>query len=164
MKTKREAMALFIGLKKLANLKGVKFAYFVTKNMAALLPEMKALEEVSAPSEEYQEFDKKRVELIKKFAKKNDKGGFNIVDGNYELEDEKGMEEAFEVLKAENKEVWDARKEQEKEYTALLETPSEAVLHKINLDEIPADISVAQMLSITDLVDESIKSPFVPKQ
>ena len=163
--TKNDSIALFQSLNRLGTLKGVKFAYGVSRNISLLKPEVESLEKAAAVSEEYAEFEKARIALVEKFAKKDDKGKFIKKSNNYEIEEGKQeeLDKEFEALKAENQKVFDARLKQIEEYNELLKTDSEVKLFKINLSDVPTDISVSQMYSISAIVDEDIPSPFQGK-
>ena len=158
--TKNEVVQLFSALNQLGALKGVKMAYGVSRNLTLLKPELESLEKASVPTDEYKKFDELRIEMVKKFAKKEDKGEPVITGNEFELEDKAGMEKAFDELKAEHKEVWDARMKQMEEYNELLKTDSSVVLYKINLSDVPADITVAQLHGISAIISEDIVSPF----
>lgn len=164
--TKSESIALFQSLNKLGNLKGVKFAYAVSKNVSLLKPEVESLEKASTASEEFNEFEKKRVALVESFAKKDSEGKPQKTnkDGvdTYLIEDGKQeeLDEAFEKLKSENQEVWDARLKQVKEYNELLKTDSSVTLYKVALVDVPSDISVQQMYSISAIVEDATPSPY----
>src|SRR3990167_3118759 len=109
---KSEVIRLYRALNQLGNLSCVKFTYAVARNIAALKSEIESLEKATVASLEYQEFDKLRVELVEKHAKKNDKGK-PIIEGNtYVLEDEKAFNKAFDKLRDSHKKVVDAREKQ----------------------------------------------------
>lgn len=163
--TKNESVALFQSLNRLGNLKGVKFAYGVSRNISLLKPEVESLEKAVAVSEEYAEFEKKRIALVEKFAKKDEKGKFIMTGNNYEIEEGKQgeLDKEFEELKSDNEEVFSARLKQVEEYNELLKTESSVVLHKVSLADVPVDISVQQMFGISAIVDESVPSPYPVK-
>ena len=161
---KSDSIVLFQALNKLGNLAGVKFAYAVNRNLALLKPELESLEKASAPSEEYMKFEKEiRIPMVEKFAKKDDKGKPIQKDNQYEIEDQKGLVKAFAKVKEENKEVFEAREKQVLEYNELLKTDSDVVLFKISKDELPSNISVAQLNGIMAIVSEDIPSPYPTK-
>ena len=158
--TKSESVALFNSLNTLGKLKGVKFAYAVSKNVSTLKTELESLEKVSAMSKEYEEFEKKRVAMVESFSKKDNEGNPEKKGNNYIIEDGKQeeLDKAFEALKAENQELWDSRLKQIDEFNELLKTDSTVVLHKVSLNDVPADITVEQMHAITAIIDEGIPS------
>lgn len=160
--TKSESIALFNALNTLGKLKGVKFAYAVSKNVSLLKAELESLEKASAASKEFEEFEVKRIAMVEKFAKKDKDGKAEKKGNNYIIEDGKQAEldKEFEVLKKENKDVWDARLKQLEEYNELLKTDSSVKLHKILLSDLPTDITVEQLYSIYSVVEDNIPSPY----
>jgi hypothetical protein len=163
--TKGESIELFTALGKLGKLKGVKFAYAISRNYSLLRTEMESLEKVSYPSKDFQEFEKKRIALVEKFSKKDKDGNPEKQGNNYIIEDGKQpeLDAEFEILKKENQELWDARLKQIEEYNELLKTESTLTLHKISLSNVPVDISVEQLHSISEIIEEGVESPYVPE-
>ncbi len=160
--TKNESVGLYQALNQLGSLKGVKFAYAVSKNLSILKPDIESLEKAITPTPEYSEFEKLRIAMVEKFAKKNEKGEFEKKGNNYQIEDGKQgeLDAEFEALKKEHQEVFDARFNQVEEYNKLLSTDSTVVLYKVALADVPSDISVNQMYSIKEIVEESVPSPY----
>lgn len=158
--TKKDSVDLYVNLNKLGNLSGVKFAYAVSRNIALLKPEIEALDKSMEISEEFKKFEDLRMEVVKKFAKKDEKGEPVSVNNNYVLANQADFDIAFDVLKSEHKEIWENRLKQIEEYNELLKTDSSVVLHKVSLSDIPNNITVTQMYSISAIVDESVPSPY----
>lgn len=157
--TKEEILNLSESLNDIKNLKGVKFAYFVARNIQIINSEIENIKKTLEPSKEYAEYNKKRIELAKKYSKKDDKGNpltkkINDSMINYELEDEKGFENEFNKLKEENKSILDIRKQQEKEFNDLLKTESDLTLFKININDVPNEITGEQLHNIINLIEE----------
>ena len=156
---KSESITLFRNLNTLGGLKGVKFSYAVAKNLNILKPELESLEKSMEASDSFKEYDAKRVVLVEKHANKDKDGKpkkeeVNGVEQYVVEENKKAFEKDWESLKKEYKDALDARQKQTDEYTELLTTKSEVVLHKIKLEDVPADINAQQMAGIVDLVDE----------
>ena len=128
----------------LLNLKGVKFAYAIAKNIRLIRAEVELLEK--AKSEKYKEYDNKRLELAKKHAQKDDKGNPQIVNNSYILENQEVFNDEFEILKKEYE-------SEIKEYEDLLNTENDIKLYKIKLVDIPLDITAGQMLVIEEIVE-----------
>jgi len=162
---KSDLLVLNQNLNKLGNLSGVKFAYCVSRNLSLIKPEIESLQKIVEPSEEYQKFDKERIEMVEKFAKKDEKGKAIQVNNNYEIEEGKQeeLDKEFGILKMEHQEAFDAREKQIAEYNELLKTELTIVLHKIALADVPQNITVQQMYGISDIVEESIPSPYPSK-
>lgn len=160
MSTKTEIIQLYQALNRLGNLSGVKFAYAVSRNIHLIEPEIKSIEKALEASDEFKKFEDKRMELVNKFGKKDDKGKPLVKDNEYEMDNKEEFEKEFETLKEENKEVYEARQKQIEEYNELLKSESTVVLHKIQLSDVPQNITVTQMNSISSLISEDILSPF----
>ena len=152
--TKQDVLEFYQNMNQLGELKGVRFSYGIAKNLNILKPEIEALQKALEPTKEYQEFDVKRIELVKKYAKLDDKGEPITSRNEYILDDEKAFNKAFEVLKKENKELVDKRDKQIDEYQELLKTESTIELYKIKLADIPEIISAQQMYGISLIVEE----------
>lgn len=150
----KDAVVLFRGLDRLSHLRGVNFAYAVSRNLTALKSIMTAMDKALEATPEYMEFDKARVELAKKHAEKNEKGE-SIIEGNgYVIRDMKAFEKDFEKLKKDNKELVEAREKQIKEYNELLELECVFTPYKIKMSKIPQEISGAEMFLIESIIEE----------
>lgn len=157
---KKDCVELYFNLNKLGNLAGVKFAYGVSKNLALLKPEIESLDKASMPTEEFKAFDEQRLEIVKKFAKKDEKGEPISENNAFIMEDQDAFELEFGTLKAEHQELWDARTRQLEEYNDLLNTESNVVLYKVQLSDVPSAITVAQMYTIQAMIEEGMPSPY----
>jgi hypothetical protein len=151
----KEILKLYTTLSKI-NLPGVKFAYCVAKNMNLLKPEVISLEEAKKPTKDFLEYDAKRVDIVKKYAKKDEKGKFIIENQEYLIDDQDAFEEEFQALKKENflKLYSIARELQMNEFYDLLEKETDIKLFKIALSDVPQGITTYQMHDIMDLVEE----------
>jgi len=137
-----------------ADLKGVKFNYGILKNINKIKPEIESLQESSKPTPEFQEFEKKRVELAKECAKKDDKDKPVIEGDQYQIEDRKAFDKKLDKMREESKVTIDAREKQIEEYNKMLDEEVSIDLYKIKLDVIPEDITSEQMNSISEIIEE----------
>jgi hypothetical protein len=149
-----ELYQLADGLGKMGDLTGVKFAYAIVKNKRIVEDEIKLLSESLKASDKFTEFDKKRVEIVKEHADKDEKGEAKIEGNQYVVSDTKAMEAAIDPLKEEYKDAIEAREAQIKEFSEMLEKEINIELYKIKQDDLPKDISVAQLESIRWIVEE----------
>jgi hypothetical protein len=149
----QEILSLYENLHQL-NLKGVKFSYSVAKNIALLKPEIESLQKVVEQSEDFKKFEQERIELAKKYAKKNESGEPIEEKGQYILEDKEAFKKEFDDLKEKNKEVIEAREAQIKEFNELLEKENDIKFHKISIKDVPEDIATVQMNQIYSLISE----------
>ena len=161
--TKKELLDLFGALQRIKNTPNAKFSYAIAKNMNMILPEIKALEEAQKPTEEFiklqAEFEPERIKIVEKYCKKGEDGKplkKNIqLNGKlveiYDMAQEdqvKSNEECEAAMKALSPKVYQERNEQLEMYQTLLETPVVLMFHKILIDEVPKDISVAEIFPI----------------
>jgi hypothetical protein len=138
------------------NLSGVKFAYFLAKNLNIIKDEIESIKSAIEFSKEYKEFDNERMVLATKHAKKEN-GQPVIKDNSFVLEDEAGFKKDFGKLSEEYTETIEAREKQTEEFNTLLKEESEIKLFKISLKDIPEGITGKQMIGISELIMEDEK-------
>jgi len=133
----------------------VMYTFKITKLLISLKKKIeeyeKAIREASKPSDKFNEYEAKRMELVTKYAKKN-KDGSIMTDknGNAVLSEanKKKFNEEFNKLAEEYKEVIEKRKQQREEVNKLLEQEidiSELDIKPINIDLFPNSINEMQM-------------------
>jgi hypothetical protein len=137
------------------NLKGVKFAYAVAKNINLIQPEIDAIDKAQKPREDYVVYNKERVELAKTHSEKDEKGNPVIQGRNFKIADEAAFEKDWNELKVKHADAITYREQQDKELEDLMEKESTVVLHKVALAEVPADITSQQLTSIFAIIDDS---------
>jgi hypothetical protein len=126
------------------SLEGGKFQYALSKNLKIILSEIDSIDTAYKPSEEFENFEKNRIELLKKYCSKDEQGEF-ILNGNDITFSDKKIEKEFHKSMAElkevNKEVTAKRDKQMKERSAFLkeEIPAENIpkWYKIKAEDIP---------------------------
>lgn len=150
----KDLFVLSAALESVANLPGVKFAYAVAKNLDRIRRELKVLQEVMRPFPNFLEFDKKRIELCKKHAKKDDKGEFCVENDHFQLKDSKKFEIAFKKLKKEHKNAINDREKQEKEYESLTNEECSIDFSMTSESSLPEGITAAQILSIMPIIKD----------
>ena len=157
---KAELFPLFHGLKDVSQFPGVKFAYAVAKNMAAVKTECECLEKSAAASDEFMEYDRKRVELGKELCDMNEDGSpatktsngqeVFMFDGRLTSP---AWEAAITALNAENAEVIAARTAQLDDFNKLLDEDTDVVLFKVSADQLPEGINAAQISTIISIIE-----------
>ncbi len=152
--SKLDLVNLFQALHQVKELKGIKFAYGALRNINIIKPEIEALQKAGEPSLDFIEYEKKRIELAKKFAKKDDKEEPVIEDGKYVLEDKETFDKEWEKLKKEYEEEIGKREWQIKQYNDLLLEDSDIKLHKIKMADVPQDISGKLLEGIFAIIEE----------
>ncbi len=152
--TKRELLRLHAGLVAVGPLTGVRFPYAVVKSMRALSKEVEALKAAAKRSDAFLEFEQARWQLCEEHAKR-DADGPVMVDGNYQFADPKRFQRAFKKLTMKHTDAWVAREKQMEEYEALLDEEAEVTLHQVDVDDLPDDITSAQLNAIFEIVSEN---------
>lgn len=152
----KDLIALFQGIQSVEHLRGAKFSYAMAKNKRVLVAELEDVQKAFQPSESYRVYDQERLSICKKMSKKDPSGTAMMDDaGTYDIEDREAFDVAIENLRVKHIEALEERKEQEKDYSALLEEPINGIeFHKIKEECLPDDISTAQVDAIYELIDE----------
>lgn len=160
-KTNEEIIVLNNALMAVGGLTGVKFAHAVAKNISILKPEINALQESLKDSDEFAEYNKKREELAKEHAVKEN--GAPKVEGNqYVMENKEAFDKAFAEFKKDYKspsgktgeELVTEKEKQFEEYKKLLKEEVELELYQIGMADIPETISAGQMNGIFTLIKD----------
>lgn len=152
--TKQEMFTLYKSLNQLGQLKGVKFAYAVSRNLKKIQPEIDAMDKSFEPSEDFKKFDEERVELAKTHAKKDANGEPETKNNQFIMEDQAVFEVEFTALREKYAEAVKEREDQAKEYDELLKTESSVELYKVKLENVPVDITAMQLHSINEIIEE----------
>lgn len=149
---KSELLKFEAGLNSVSNLKGVKFAYAVAKNLSKVKPEIEAIKKSSEPYENLNEYEKLRLELCEKHAKRDDKGVIITESQQYVMEDIKVFNKAFDKLRKESKEALNQRDDQIKKLEEFLKEESTLELHKIKIEDLPEEITAIQITGIEEMI------------
>ena len=151
---KKDLLALFNSLNSLGSLKGVKFAYAVSRNINKLKSEAESLQKAISPMPLFVEFEKERIELAKSHAKKDESGKPQAKEGSFVLEDPVKFEAEFDKLKKKHKEAISEREKQEDDFKLLLEEEVEIELYKVKLDDVPEEITAQQLHFVSEIIEE----------
>lgn len=151
-KTLRDWGEVYSQLSALKDLSGAKLAYAIAKNKKTILNELEALNEASKPSEEYTKYDRLRVELAKKYAKK-DKDGKPLTEGNvYVMEDYQAFDKEHKELEKEHKKAIDERNKQKEELEEVLDQEKKLTLWPLKKEDLPEEITVEQLEALIDFI------------
>jgi Mg-chelatase subunit ChlI len=128
---------LLTGLMEVENLKGVKFALKVSKNIRLIRSELTQLEEAAKPTPAFLEIAAE-VQAIEADQSKSDEVKKLDIE---RLEKEEGNEEHINF-----------RKEQIAEFQKMMEEETEISLFKLSENHLPADITAKQLNSISLII------------
>ncbi len=154
---KRDLIILQQGIVAVADLFGdnVRFSYAIAKNDKLIAPEVEAINKTLQATPEFSEYETKRVDLVKTYAKK-DNGEAMMANNNFLFdtpEKKKECEDAVAEFKKPYVEVLGKRDEQIKQYNELLDEPSEVKLYMLNENDLPRTITPAQLARIITIVE-----------
>lgn len=157
---KKELQALKNGIEECRSLNGAIFANRLVKNYAKLVEEEKAIEGAKhKPSEKLTEYLAKETELLKNYAKKDDKGELIVrqdedKNTHYTFDNIKEVNEAVKALKLEYPEAVEEIKKASEDFSKLLEEPLDIEFIKIKEADIPNSITVQQLAAIECLIED----------
>lgn len=149
-----ELTRLLQGINAVDSLSGVRFAYAMSKNKKLITSEVETLEDAIKYSDEFEAYEKDRIELCERHAEKDDKGKPKTSGDKYVMADQKKFDKGLEALNEKNKEVIERRKKQGEEYGKLLEVESSYEPFMVEFEDVPKDITVSQMDGIIELIKE----------
>jgi hypothetical protein len=103
MKVKRKDLHQFLqGLQECGKFGDIQFAYAIVKNKKTIKDELAIVEDLAKPSEKFNTYESKRIELIMKLADKDEKGQVITRGNNAQIiEHQKEFEEQLDTLMAE---------------------------------------------------------------
>lgn len=135
--TKQEALNLFNGLNSMGELKGTKFAYGVTKNLAALKGEVEAIQKAGAAQEAL------RIKLLTEASDKDEEGNAITKDNQFQIEPTK-LVTVLKLLSESPETI---------EYQEFMKSESDFQPFMIKLTDLP-EVSVSQMFTLKPLIEE----------
>lgn len=160
--TRSDIVVLNQIIEELENVKGtnIKFAYGLARTKMHLKDEIESIKRATTPPEEFLEFEHKRISLCRAMADRDDDGKpviskngvFSIVQ-NY---DEFMIE--LEQLRKQYKTALDAYGPWKSEQDAFMAERVEVLVHQVDLDHFPNDMTPAQLEKIMPMVKEDSPS------
>ena len=130
--TKGEFVNLINGLFAVQELKGKKFSLSVSKNIILLREELKELEDMGKPSEEFMKLSQK----VNEIANENSKDSKEIID----------------KLEEENKELVEKRRKQMADVTVKMAEEMEVKLNVIPENSLPNEITAKQINQLEQII------------
>jgi hypothetical protein len=119
---KGKLLELNAALKSLERVMNTKFAHAVSRNQDAIEDEIKAIQKSGKMSPGFTEYEKKRFDLVKKFAKLDANGKMiENPDRTVVMENLGAFEAALEPIRLEYKDALDEREKQIKDFEEDLE-------------------------------------------
>lgn len=146
---RKEIPAILSTLDEVSELKGVKFAFSVLKNRKTFEKQIEEdkeiFEKILAPTEDFKEFETKRIELCTIHSEKDEVGNPIVENDQYKISDYDSFNIELEKLYEKHKETVESRKKQIDDYNSLMEEELELEFKKVSFEDIPEDISEKQL-------------------
>lgn len=140
-----------------SEIKGVKFAFTVLKNKKKIEKQVdedkEIIQEILTATDEFKEFEDKRLDLCKLHSNKDEDGEAIVVDEKFDLIDEKLFNKEFDALKDEYAEPISEREQQLKEFQEIMNEEISITFAKLTFEDLPTDISEKQLESIEFMID-----------
>ena len=138
---------------------GLKFAYARVKNKKLVDAEIESIREAFKPSEEIQEYERLRIELLKEYGEMDSFGNFLFEEDGRSVKfasEEKKQEFVvkFNELRDKYKDCFDKETEKEIEYQKFIEEEVSLDFVKVNIDDLPKDITGEQLELLFPIINE----------
>ena len=139
-------------------IKSVKAKYVIAKLLIEIEKEWEILKQAAEPSEQYKQFEEERLELLRKYAKRDEQGNIVYQDktkNSVVIDSEEGKQKLQELLDK----YKDAIEERNKQLDQLRKTiASESIqlqLPKLTLDDLDPDLpqEIFNVFVKLDLID-----------
>ena len=148
------------GFQAIPNKQGIEFSYAVIKNLRLIDEEIKVIDEMFKPTDDYVKKFKPEVDkLVVKHSEKDDTGSPKLVKNQFDQlvydikpNNQKKLDE--DVVKLEKKfpEIAKKRKQQLEEKEKFLQKENKIKLFKIDKKYLPSDITPMQLGAIFEMV------------
>jgi len=139
-------------------LKGKKFAFAVFKNKQLLDSELEAINSVKKiPNDEYTKFEQERTDLCVKHSEKDDNGAPKFNKGqngeqSFQIKEMELFQTDYTVLSEKYKTTLEEVEENRKEFEEFLDNEAEVEFKKVDIDDLPDDISASFLDSISFMI------------
>jgi len=135
-----------------------KLAYALSRTKQFWSSEITAFSKFQQPSDEFVEYEKKRMELLEKYGKKDKEGNLVVVQNGRvsfgATRDKEMFDVAMNLLEEEYKDCIDNRNGQIKEVSEMLMDEVEVAVYQIPFEMIPEEVDFELMEVLTLMIKE----------
>lgn len=159
---KRQQMLTMVEqIRKLGETKNTKLALTLLKSINQLQELLQPVDDLqqkvnSTLGPKLREYEAQRLDLCRSFAKTDDNGIHIIITENevdqYDISDKDAFNKALDALRLEYKTEFDAHKDFQKQIVGLLNEDMNIDSLKINVDDLPIDMSLLDLEPIQGLL------------
>lgn len=147
-----------------------KFSYTLVVMRKRIVPVIEALAAAQAPPDAYTEYDKKRLELCRERAEKDDKGKPQMAPGEsgaleYVIQDMEAFNAEVEAMKVSDahREAVEAYTKQLEDYEKLRDEEADVALMGLRFEDIPEGVTTAHMMGLQPLLEAGGAPPLEPE-
>ena len=140
--------------------KSVKVKYVIAKLLTEIEKELDILRQVAEPSEQFKQFEEERLQLLMKYAKRDEKGNIVYKDSakNFvEIESEEGHQKLKELTEKYKDAIEERKKQLEQLRNTITTETMQIHLPKLSFDDLDPDLpqEVFNIFVKLDLIDEN---------
>jgi DNA repair exonuclease SbcCD ATPase subunit len=133
----------------------LKLNYAISKTEAKIKPVIDAITKIRKPLPEYAKFMQEQVKIAEAHAEKKDGKPVTLDNGSrYDIRDLPALEKATEPLRRKYKKAIAEYEKQNAEIEKFLDTEEEIEIHKVALDDLPAEMHRGIFKAIWPMIDE----------
>jgi len=139
----------------------IKFNYAVLKNRKLLENEIKTLEELSKPSEEFIEFESERYRICSDYSEKDQNGSPILENGVFKIKEDLRDECNSKLLELRDKYINTILEREDQSRTFeinILNEPSDIQLYKVESQFVPNNLNVSDLASLYFMIDEELET------
>lgn len=151
---RKELIEIYHNLSSIKEIEGVKLGYAIAKNIDRIKGEVELVQKALNPSEEFQEYENKRIELGKRYAEKDANGKPIVDNGAFIITDIASFSKKFLALKKEHSTAIEEQQKKLAEYEALLDEEVEHELHKVKMEDIPESMAKNMVALYPIIIEE----------
>lgn len=151
--SKGKLLKLDEALDRLSRVAITKFAYAVAQNRRRIFDEVQAIKASNNPSKAFMEYEQKRFEIVKKYARYEGGKMVELPDKTVALVDYESFSKEYGELSRENSEILEERNRQLEQFNELLKEEHSFDPFLINWKYAPADLRADELEPIIDLMD-----------
>lgn len=132
-----------------------KFSYALVRTKKYIEPEITSFEEAQKPSAEYIAFENERVDLCKKYAKKDESGQPVVLNGaKFDMVEETlpEFDAKFLELQEKYKDAIETRNAHIAKLNEILDEEREVTIHQISESELPESIETSVLEVILPMI------------
>jgi len=118
------------------------------------LAEIEDIQKTSELSDEFKKCESERIDICKKFSKKDENGDPIMSEGKFVIDNTKEFDIELNKLQEKYKNEIDKREKQIKDYKKLLDENSSVKFHEISLADIPKGIKSEHLDMIFELIED----------